>query len=170
MRGRARVFERLSVSRRARSFCSCCSLEMYRRACGLVLKPAEEACSARRGDVCVSSETLELLELVETRHKEAAAEAAWPRTGDDHGSEGMKFVNFCSEMRAANVGDRMGERTGATSGDAGSGLTTCDDASSAVSGRWGSSSLHAYQRNCSRHEGNITRTYSCAASIAPSVE
>ena len=57
---------------------------------------------------------LELLELDERRHNDAAAaEAALPRTGDDHGREGrgIKFVSFCREIRAAIVGD-MGDITG----------------------------------------------------------
>ena len=58
-------------------------------------------------DDCISSATLELLELDETRHNDAAAEAALPRTGDDHGREGrgIRFVSFCNDIRAAIVGD-----------------------------------------------------------------
>ena len=44
-----RAFARFSVSRRARSFCNCCSLEMYRRAGWLLL--AEDAASVKEGDV-----------------------------------------------------------------------------------------------------------------------
>ena len=87
---------------------------------------------------------------METRHKEAAAEAAWPRTGDDHGNEGrgMKFVNFCREMRAAKVGDKMGEELWDTTSEAaGAVLIACDGASSTGSEAQESLNLYSCQRD-----------------------